>query len=104
MQAMRFFLDTHDRSRQTFPASLSVTDFEAFYPQYQQACQAEGVVPLRIHLGLEAGRAFCLTMARDAEAVRRAHERIGLPFDSITEVTTATPGDVFFRHPPCTPA
>ena len=34
------------------------------------------------------------------DAVRRAHERVGLPFDSITEVSTATPGDTFFRaHP-----
>ncbi len=99
MPAMRFFLDTHDRTRDTFPASLSVTEFEGFYPQYEQACLAEGVVPLRLHVGLEAGRAFCLTMAPDAEAVRRAHERIGLPFDSITEVATATPGDIFFRRP-----
>lgn len=99
MQAMRFFLDTHDRSRNTFPAQLSFSDFEAFYPQYEQACQAEGVIPLRLHLGLEDGRAFCLTLAQDADAVKRAHERVGLPFDSITEVLTATPGDVFFRRP-----
>jgi hypothetical protein len=37
-------------------------------------------------------------MAEDAEAVRRAHERVGLPYDSITEVATATPGDTFFRR------
>lgn len=48
MQAMRFFMDTHDRDH----------------------------------------------MAPDA--VRRAHERVGLPYDATTEVTTATPGDMFF--------
>jgi len=45
---------------------------------------------------MQAGRAFCFTMAPDAEAVRRAHERVGLPFDEIIEVMTATPGDTFF--------
>lgn len=99
MQAMRFFLDTHDRGRGSFPAELSPADFEVFYGQYEQACYAEGVIPLRTHLSYADGRAFCLNMAPDAEAVRRAHARVGLPFDSITEVTTATPGDTFFRRP-----
>jgi len=99
MQALRFFMDTHDRNRDSFPAQLSEAQFEAFFAQYEQACQAEGVVPLRIHLGLAEGRAFCFTMAPDAAAVRRAHERVGLPFDSITEVTTATPGDLFLQRP-----
>lgn len=101
MQAMRFYLDTHDRSRKTFPAKLSPADFEGFFEQYEQACYAEGVIPLRIHVGYEEGRAFCLNMAPDAEAVKRAHARVGLPFDSITEVTTATPGDTFFRRRTC---
>jgi hypothetical protein len=104
MQAMRFYLDTHDRTRNTFPAKLSVPEFEAFYAQYEQACHAEGVVPVRVHVGLEEGRAFCLNMASDADAVKRVHERVGLPFDSITEITTATPGDIFFRRPECAPA
>lgn len=98
MQKMRFFIDTHDRARKTFPEQLSPEDFEGFFAQYEAACYEEGVVPLRTHVGFEDGRAFCFNMAPDAEAVRRAHERVGLPFDSITEVTTATPGDMFFQH------
>jgi hypothetical protein len=35
-------------------------------------------------------------MAPSADAVRRAHERVGLPFDEITEVVTSTPSDLFF--------
>jgi hypothetical protein len=101
---MRFFVDTHDRSLKTFPAQLTPAEFEVFFAQYEQACYAEGVVPVRVHVAYEAGRAFCLTMAPDAEAVRRAHERVGLPFDSIVEVTTATPGDTFFRRPELAPA
>jgi hypothetical protein len=98
MTPMKFFLDTHDRSNQSFPEKLTPEEFEAFFVQYEQACYAEGVVPLRVHVGYGDGRAFCFTMAPDAEAVRRAHARAGLPFDSITEVTTATPGDTFFRR------
>lgn len=99
MQQMRFFIDTHDRASQTFPAAIDLAGFEGFYALYEQACYAEGVVPIRTHLSYEDGRAFCLNMAPDADAVRRAHERVGLPFESITEVTTATPGDTFFRRP-----
>lgn len=98
MQAMRFFVDTHDRTRQTFPQQFTAQDFEAFFVKYEQACAAEGVVPLRVHVGFEEGRAFCFNMAPDAQAVERAHQRAGLPYDSITEVTTATPGDMFFRR------
>lgn len=98
MQAMKFFIDTHDQNDKTFPSGLTTEQFEGFFAQYEQACLAEGVVLLRVHVGFGEGRAFCFTMAPDAEAVRRAHERVGLPFNEITEVTTATPGDVFFRR------
>ena len=98
MQAMRYFLDTHDRARGSFPAQLSPAEFEVFFAQYEAACQAEGVIPLRTHVGFAEGRAFCLNPAPDAESVRRAHERGGLPYDDITEITTATPGDTFFRR------
>jgi hypothetical protein len=99
MQTMRYFLDTHDRARGSFPEQLTPADFEAFYAEYEKACQAEGVIPLRTHVGYADGRAFCLNLAADAEAVRRAHARVGLPFDEISEVSTASPGDTFFRRP-----
>lgn len=99
MQPMRLFIDTHDRNRDTFPRKLSPAEFEVFFAEYEKACYAEGVVPIRVHVGFDEGRAFCLNLAPDADAIRRAHERVGLPFDSITEVTTATPGDIFFRRP-----
>lgn len=99
MSELRYFIDTHDRTRDTFPQKIGVDEFEGFFALYEQACAAEGVVPIRIHVGYEAGRAFCLNLAPDAEAVRRAHDRVGLPFDSITEVAMASPGDTFFRRP-----
>lgn len=98
MKPMRYFLDTHDRQLGTFPEQLTPAQFETFFAQYEQACQAEGVVALRTHVSYADGRAFCLNLAPDAEAVKRAHARVGLPFDSIVEVTTATPGDTFFRR------
>jgi len=92
MQAMKFFLDTHDRRSNTFPAELSPQQFSDFFVTYESACREEGVIVLRAHVGLEQGRAYCFNMAASAEHVRRAHERAGLPFETITEVSTATPG------------
>lgn len=98
MEKMRLFVDTHDKSKSTFPEGLTEDQFEQFFGRYDAACQAEGVVILQVNVGLEDGRAFCMTMAPDADAVRRAHERVGLPFDSVTEVKTASPGTVFFKR------
>lgn len=94
MQTMRFFMDTHNRSQETFPKQLSPAQFQGFFADYQKACAAEGVVPLRTHVSFGDGRAFCFSMAPDADAVRRAHARAGLPFDSITEVMTVSPSDL----------
>lgn len=96
MQKMKLFLDTHNRDQSTFPPEIDREGFAQFFSAYQQACREEGVVPLRVHVSLEVGRAFCLNMAPDEDAIRRAHEKVGLPFDSIVEVSTAAPGDLFF--------
>ncbi len=96
MQKTRFFVDAHDRKNSTFPQKLSKEEFAAFFQKYEAACREEGVVLLRVSVGLEQGRAYCYTAAPSAEAVKRAHERVGLPFDAITEVANATPGDLAF--------
>lgn len=98
MQPMKFFVDSHDVRNGTFPAEIDAAGFAAFHVKYEEACRAEGVVSLRIHVGFERGRAFCFNMAPDADAVRRVHQRVGLPFDDITEVVTSTPGDLFFTR------
>lgn len=97
MQQMKFFIDTHDAAKETFPAGLTPDQFADFFAAYEAACAEENVVILRVHVAYEDSRAFCFTMAPDADCVRRAHERVSLPFDSISEVKTATPGDTFFR-------
>jgi hypothetical protein len=98
MKQMKFFMDTHDRRNKTFPAKITPVEFEGFYAKYEKACFEEGVIPVRLHVGYDDGRAFCLTMAPDAESVKRAHDRVGLPYDTITEIATATPADTFFRR------
>lgn len=98
MNPLKFFMDTHDRENKTFPQKITPVEFEGFYAKYKQACYEEGVIPVRLHVGYDDGRAFCLTMAPDAESVKRAHDRVGLPYDTITEIATATPADTFFRR------
>ena len=98
MTPLKFFIDTHSAACGTFPVGISKEQFAAFYSSFEEACRAEGVVSLRAHVGFTDGRAFCFTMAPDADAVRRAHARVGLPFDDITEVATSTPGDLFFAR------
>jgi hypothetical protein len=97
MEKMKFYIDTHDRKHGTFPDELTAEQFGDFYKKYQRACEAEGVVQLRAHVGLDDGRAYCFNLAPNVEAVKRAHEAVGLPYDSITEVDVVTPGDMFFR-------
>jgi hypothetical protein len=94
MQPLKFFLDTHDRRTQTFPEGITKEQFAEFFVKYERAAREEGVVVLRVHVGIDEGRAYCLNMASSVDPVKRAHEKAGLPFDTITEVTTATPGDL----------
>jgi hypothetical protein len=98
MKAMRLFIDVHDKKNQTFPPEISREQFEKFFDGYEKACSEEGVVLVRTYVSYQSGQAFCLTMAPNQEAVRRAHERVGLAFDSITEVEAADPHDTFFRR------
>lgn len=97
MQRMKFFIDTHDQRNKSFPGGITREQFAEFFSKFEKAARDEGVVVLRVHAGFEEGRAFCFTMAPSAEQVKRAHERVGLPYDTITEVSTATPGDLFFQ-------
>ncbi|MFA7092724.1 MAG: DUF4242 domain-containing protein [Arcobacteraceae bacterium] len=91
---MKFFIDTHDKNSGTFPAGITPKQMEGFYKKYEAACAEEGVVSLRIHVGFEESKAFCFNMAPNAKAVENVHTKVGLPFETITEVTTITPADL----------
>ena len=96
MKRMKLFIDTHDAQNGTFPQDISPEQFGTFFRAYEQACEEEGVIVLRTHVGFREGRAYCFNMAESADAIKRAHDKVGLWFDSITEVKTLTPGDLFF--------
>ena len=97
MKPMKYFLDTHDQRSGTFPAGLTKEQFAEFFAKYEKACRHEGVVVLRAHVGMEMGRAYCFNLAESAEQVKRSHDEAGLPFETITEVTTASPSDLAFE-------
>lgn len=94
---MKMFIDTHDKTKGSFPEQISRVDFAAFYEAYLAACRAEGVISMRIHVGIDEGRAFCVNLASSVDAVRRVHDRVGVPFDSITEVQDVNAFDLFVR-------
>ena len=92
---MKYFMDTHDRSKGSWPeAEISETEFLAVYEQFTQAVEEQGGHDLGAHVNVKEGRAFCFTYGPDAEAIRRAHEKLHFPFDSITEVRRATGADL----------
>ena len=94
MQQMRYFIDTHDKQNGTFPPDITPEALAEFYKQYANACKEEGVISVNIHTGLEEGRAYCLNIAPNMEAVRKVHEKVGLPYDTITEVKSISSGDI----------
>jgi uncharacterized protein DUF4242 len=84
---MKYFIDTHDRGKGSFPKEqLTETEFIANYRGFEKACESEGGLALGAHVNLKEGRAFCFTAGPDVEAIRKAHDAIGLPYDSITDV------------------
>ena len=97
MQKMKLFIDTHDKHTGSFPEHITRDDFTAVFNQYQSVAQEEGVVAMKALVNAGEGRMFCLNLAPDADSVQRAHQKAGLKFDSITEVTTASPGDLYFE-------
>jgi hypothetical protein len=60
MKLLKYYIDTHDRNNKTFPAKISPVEFEGFYAK---ACYDEGVIPMRLHVGYNEGRAFYLTLS-----------------------------------------
>lgn len=95
MSDLKLFVDIHNREAGTFPEKISEAEFASFYENYQQACAQEGVISIKVYSNMDNGKAFCVTLAESADAVKRAHERVGLPFDSISEVKSVSPDDLF---------
>ena len=92
---MKYFIDTHDKSKGSFPAQ-ELTE-EQFFEQFaalEEAAQELGVFGHAAHVNLKEGKAFCFMSGPDEESIRKAHAAINLPYDSITEVRRVTGADM----------
>jgi ABC-type glycerol-3-phosphate transport system substrate-binding protein len=96
--AMKLYIDTHDKAKGTFPASITPEQLHAFYASYVKAAQEEGVVIVRTYVNAKDGRAFCINMAKSPEAIRRMHAKVGLPYDSITQEFGVSPTDLLLNE------
>lgn len=95
---LKFYMDEHQREFDSFPMEqLTDEEFAGVYKAFEQACDAEGVVPLGSHVNCQHGRAYCLVAAPNEDAVRRAHEKVGMRFNKITEIRRLTSLDLLLK-------
>jgi hypothetical protein len=92
---MKYFIDTHDKAKRTFP-TLEMTEEEFFanFDALDQAAVKLGAFGHAAHVNLADGKAFCFMSGPDEESIRKAHEAINFPYDSITEVRRVTGADM----------
>ena len=76
---------------------MTEAEFFAKFDALEEAAPQFGVGAHAAHVNLKEGKAFCFMSGPDREAVRKAHEAVHLPFDSITEVKRVTGADL--RNP-----
>jgi len=92
---MKYFIDTHDRSKGSWPQEkVSGNEFIDIYSNFETALEEVGGHDLGAHVNVAEGKAYCFTKGPDVEAIRRAHEKLNFPFDSITEVRRVTGVDL----------
>ena len=92
---MNYFIDTHDRTKNSFPTEdVTQEQFLAISNEMEEALLSEGGFLTGAHVNLAEGKAFCHTAAADEAAVAAAHDKIGLPYDSITQVHRVTGMDL----------
>ena len=92
---MKYYIDTHDKTKGSFPAGeLTEAEFFAKFDLLEEAAPQFAVGAHAAHVNLKDGKAFCLMSGPSEEAVRKAHEAVHFPFDSITEVRRVTGADM----------
>jgi hypothetical protein len=92
---MSYFMDTHDKSKGSFPAEeLTEEQFFAQFDALEEAGHEFDVFGHAAHVNLPQGKAFCFMSGPDADAIFKTHAAINLPFDSITEVKRVTGADL----------
>lgn len=91
----KFFIDTHDRSKGSFPKQkISAQDFINKFLDFDTAALNSYMGAHVAHVNIDEGKAYCFTRAKDIETVRKVHEQVNLPFDSIIEVKTVSSSDL----------
>jgi len=96
---MKYFIDTHDKAKGSFPAQvLTEEQFFIQFDSLEKAGEEFRVIGHAAHVNLEEGKVFCFMSGPDEEAIRKTHEAINLPYDSITEVNRVT--GAHMRVPP----
>jgi len=92
---MKYFMDTHDKTKGSFPAGeVTEEEFFAQFDALEKAAHELDVVGHAAHVNLREGKAFCFMCGPDEEAIRKAHAAIDFPYDSITEVRRVTGADL----------
>src|SRR5215475_6939888 len=92
---MKYYIDTHDKTKGSFPSGeLTEEQFLAQFDALEAAAPRFGVGAHAAHVNLKEGKAFCFMCGPDEESVRKAHEAVNLPYDSITEVRRVTGADM----------
>jgi Protein of unknown function (DUF4242) len=92
---MKDFIDTHDKSKGSFPAEeLTEGQFFAQFDALEKAAHELDFFGHAAHVNLHEGKAFCFMSGPHEEAIRKAHAAIDFPFDSITEVRRVTGADM----------
>jgi hypothetical protein len=95
---LKFFMDEHQREFDSFPKEkISDEQFAEVYKGFEKSCAEEGIVPMGSHVNCGVGRAYCLIAAPDEEAVHRAHAKVGLPYNKITEIKRLTSLDLLLK-------
>jgi hypothetical protein len=99
-EQMRYFIDTHDKTKGSFPTqTLSPQQFVDQFDALERAAEEFHVIGHAAHVNLQEGKAFCLMAGPNEESIRRAHEAVNLPYDSITEVQRVTGLDLRVMSP-----
>lgn len=92
---MKYFIDTHDKAKGSFPKhELTEQEFFDNFDALDEVAGQFGAFGHAAHVNLKEGKAFCFMSGPDEEAIRKAHEAIDFPFDSITEVRRVTGADM----------
>jgi hypothetical protein len=95
---MKLYIDTHDKGNGTFPVSITSKQLNTFYASYAKACAEEGVVIIRTYVSQKDGKAFCVNMAPSVTAIKKAHDKAGLPYSNISEVNGVAPTDLLLNE------